>query len=205
MDISSPSAQGVRPEGIAAFLDAIEGDSRIEPHGLIVHRHGRRIVEGYWTPHGPQRVRLVYSLSKTFTGTALALQLGEGRLGLDDLVSAHLPAYFEEADERTRRMRIRHIASMATGHDRETYLEASAIDPEDPARGFFKIPPDAEPGTLFAYNQPPVLALAAIIEDLAGERLDRYLRPRVLDPIGVGDLRWATMRTGHDMGFSGVH
>ena len=156
MDVSSPSEQGVDPRGVAAFLDAVEADPRIEPHGLIIQRHGRRIVEGYWAPHTGDRGRLVYSLSKTFTGTALGLQLGEGRLSLDDLVSDHLPELFDGVDPATRRMKIRHIASMATGHDRETFLEALAIDPADPVRGFFTIPPDAEPGTLFAYNQPPV-------------------------------------------------
>ena len=205
MELSSPSAEGVAPEGISAFLDAVGGDPRIEPHGLIVQRHGRRIVEGYWTPHTADRRRLVYSLSKTFTGTALGLQLGEGRLALDDLVSDHLPGLFEEVDPATRRMKIRHIASMATGHDRETFLEALAIDPADPVRGFLQIPPDAEPGTLFAYNQPPVMALATILQTLAGERLVEYLRPRVFDPLGITDLRWAQIRPGLDMGFSGVH
>jgi CubicO group peptidase (beta-lactamase class C family) len=205
MDRSTPSEQGVSPGGVIAFLDAIEADQRIEPHGLIVQRHGRRIVEGYWAPHRPGQLRLVYSLSKTFTGTALGLMLGEGRLGLDDLVSDHLPEYFDDADPVTRRMRIRHIASMASGHDRETYLEASLIDRDDPVRGFFTIAPDAEPGTLFAYNQPPVMALATILQRLSGERLVDYLRPRVLEPLGISGLRWARMRTGYDMGFSGVH
>ena len=81
----------------------------------------------------------------------------------------------------------------------------SAIDPDDPVRGFFAIPPDAEPGTLFAYNQPPVLALATILQRLAGERLVDYLRPDVLDPLGIGELRWAQLRPGLDMGFSGVY
>src|SRR4051812_46892255 len=114
MDTSSPAEQGVAPEGIEAFLDAVERDGRIEPHGLIIHRHGRRIAEGYWAPHTAERNRLVYSVSKTFTGTALGLQLGEGRLSLDDLVSEHLPTRFADADAATRRMRIRHIASMST-------------------------------------------------------------------------------------------
>ncbi len=206
MDTTSPSAQGVDPVGISAFLDAIERDPRIEPHGLIIQRHGRRIVEGYWAPHTGDRSRLVYSLSKSFTGTALALQLGDGRLSLDDLVSDHLPELFDAlgSDARTRRLRIRHIASMATGHDRETLLEAVAIDPADPVRGFLSIPLDAEPGTLFAYNQPPVLALARILERLAGERLLDQLRPRVLDPLGVNDFRWVRAGSGTDLGFSGV-
>jgi hypothetical protein len=51
MDTSTPSEQGVDPTGIAAFLDTIESDPRIEPHGLMVQRHGRRIAEGYWAPH----------------------------------------------------------------------------------------------------------------------------------------------------------
>ena len=205
MDVASPSEQGVSPEGISAFLDALEGDRRIEPHGLIIQRHGCRIVEGYWAPHTGDRGRLVYSLSKTFTGTALGLQLGEGRLSLDDLVSEHLPELFDGVDPVTQRMKIRHIASMATGHDRETFLEALAIDPADPVRGFLKIPPDAEPGTLFAYNQPPVIALATILQDLAGERLTEYLRTRVLDPLGISEFHWAQIRPGLDMGFSGVH
>lgn len=201
---SSPSAQGVDAAGIAAFTDAVGADRRIEPHGIIVQRHGHRVAEGYWAPHSADRRRLVYSLSKTFTGTALALQLGEGRLGLDDLVSEHLPEMFDDVDERTRRMRVRHIASMASGHDRETILEARAADRDDSVRGFFRIPPDAEPGTLFAYNQPPVLALATVLQRLAGERLVDYLRPRVLEPLGIEDLRWAQERPGRDLGFSGV-
>jgi CubicO group peptidase (beta-lactamase class C family) len=189
---------------VSAFLDALERDPSIEPHGLIIQRHGHRIVEGHWAPHTGERPRLVYSLSKTFTGTALALLIGEGRLSLDDLVSDHLPALLDGADARTRRMRIRHLASLSTGHDRETILEAFTLDPTDPVRGFFQIPPDEDPGTRFAYNQPPVLALATILQALAGERLAEYLRPRVLDPLDVTDLRWAQARPGVDMGFSGA-
>ena len=205
MDSTSPASAGVRASGIAAFLDVIEGDDRIEPHGLIIHRHGRRIAEGYWAPHTADRCRLVYSLSKSFTGTALGLQLGEGRLSLDDLVSDHLPEFFDDdTPDATRRMRIRHIASMASGHAAETILDAYTADPDDPVRGFLRVPPDGEPGTVWAYNQPPVLTLARILQRLAGERLVDYLRPRVLDPIGAGDLRWRQLPEGFDMGFSGV-
>jgi CubicO group peptidase (beta-lactamase class C family) len=205
VDASSPSEQGVAPAGISAFLDALEADPNIEPHAIVVQRHGHRIAEGHWAPRAGDQRRLVYSLSKSFTGTALGLAIGEGRLALDDLVGDHLPELLEGADPITRRMKIRHIASMATGHDREMYLEALAVDRDDPVRGFFTIPPDVEPGTLFMYNQPPVLALSTILTRVTGQRLVDYLRPRVLEPLGITELTWTQASSGVDLGFSGVH
>ncbi|MEZ5250852.1 MAG: serine hydrolase domain-containing protein [Ilumatobacteraceae bacterium] len=207
MPISTPSAQGVDPAGVAAFVDALDADPRLEPHGLIVQRHGHRIVEGWWAPHRAGTARLVYSLSKTFTGSALGVLWGDGRIGLDDLVSDHLPELFDDPaiDARTRRLTVRHVASMASGHDREMLPEAIAADPDDPVRGFLRIAPDAEPGTLFMYNQPPVLLLATILQRIAGERLVDLLARRVLGPIGVDGLRWAQLRPGIDLGYSGVY
>jgi CubicO group peptidase (beta-lactamase class C family) len=202
---SDPSAQGVDPAGVEAFAEALAGDPRIEPHGLIVQRHGHRVVETYWAPHRAHQLRLVYSLSKTFTGTALALALGEGRLSLDDLAIDHFPELGAGIDERTRRMRVRHLASMATGHDREMLLDAIVEDPDDAVRGFFRLPPPHEPGTIFAYNQPPVLALATLLQRLTGQRLVDYLRPRLIEPLGISDLRWHPYQPGIDLGFSGVY
>ncbi len=205
ISVSTASEQGVDPAGVADFLDAIEDDAGIEPHGLIIQRHGRRVAEGYWRPHRAGRSRLLYSLSKTFTGTALALQVGEGRVGLDDLVSDHLREAFVGAAAGLRELRVRHIASMASGHNRETLAEARALDAEDLVHGFLRIPPDAPPGTLFAYNQPPVIALATLLQKRAGARLVDYLRPRLFEPLGMGDVRWAQLYPGLDCGFTGVY
>ncbi len=202
----TPSEQGIDPAAIAAFIDALERHPAIEPHGLIIQRNGVRVVEGCWRPHSAGRPRLLYSLSKTFTGTALALQLGEGRLRLDDLVSDHLPHAFEGAHPALRELRIRHIASMATGHDHETMGGAAALDPQgDVLRGFLRVPPAGPPGTVFAYNQPPVLALATVLQQLAGARLVDYLRPRLFEPLGMGDVRSTQRAPGLDHGFTGVH
>jgi CubicO group peptidase (beta-lactamase class C family) len=144
MEISRPSAQGVDAAGISAFLDALESDPGVEPHGLIVQRHGTRIAEGYWAPHSGDRSRLVYSLSKSFTGAALGLMIADGRLSLDDLVADHLPELFDDdTPDALRRLRIRHIASMSSGHAAETLLDAFVADPDDPVHGFLTLAPDA--------------------------------------------------------------
>ena len=72
---SSPSREGIDPAAIIDLLDAVDADPGIEPHGLIIQRHGRRVLEAYWRPHRAGQARLVYSLSKSFTGAAV----GPGR------------------------------------------------------------------------------------------------------------------------------
>jgi hypothetical protein len=84
-------------------------------------------------------------------------------------------------------------------------MAALLADPTDPVRGFLTVPPDAEPGTVFAYNQPPVLTLARILERLAGEPLVDYLRPRLLDPLGIDRFGWRRLPSGDTLGFSGVY
>ena len=203
---SAPSDQGVDPAAILGFLDALGERPDIEMHSLMVVRHGRVVAEGWWAPYSAGRPQLVYSLSKSFTATAAAFAQAEGLLDLDDTVISHFGEFATDiTDPRSRSMRIRHVAAMASGHNRETLGEALERDPKEPIRGFLLIPPDREPGTIFAYNQPCTYALASIIQRNAGMSLTRYLRPRLFDPLGIGPVGWHTFPPGRDQGFSGLH
>lgn len=94
---------------------------------------------------------------------------------------------------------------MASGHTREMLGEAVTRDRDEPVRGFLLIPPDREPGTVFAYSQPCTYTLASIIQRNAGMPLTEYLRPRLLDPLGIGPVGWHTFPPGREQGFSGLH
>ncbi|MFI8891529.1 serine hydrolase domain-containing protein [Streptomyces paradoxus] len=203
---SAPAAQGVDAAGVHAFLDALEAAPDIEPHSLMIMRHGQLVASGWWAPYTAERPHLLYSLSKSFTGTAAALAEAEGLLDFDAPVISYFPE-FEAGitDPRSRAMLVRHVASMASGHRRETVDEAYARDPAEPVRGFLLLPPDQDPGTVFAYNQPTTYTLAAIVQRVTGQSLTAYLRPRLLDPLGIGEVAWRCDRTGRELGFSGLH
>ncbi|MFJ4819710.1 serine hydrolase domain-containing protein [Streptomyces sp. NPDC088801] len=203
---SGPAAQGVDASGVHAFLDALEAAPEIEPHSLMIMRHGQLVASGWWAPYTAERPHLLYSLSKSFTGTAAALAEAEGLLDFDAPVISYFPE--SEAgvtDPRSRAMLVRHVASMASGHGRDTVDEAYGRDPADPVRGFLHLPPDGDPGTVFAYNQPATHTLAAIVQRVTGQSLTEYLRPRLLDPLGIGEVAWLRDRTGREIGFSGLH
>jgi CubicO group peptidase (beta-lactamase class C family) len=203
---STPSAEKIDPEGIAAFVDALEEAPGVEPHSLMILRHGRVVAESWWAPYTPDRAHLLYSVSKSFTATAVAFAVAEGMMGLDDTIISHFPELDAEiTDPRSRAIRVRHLLSMASGHAEETVQRALVIDPTDMVRGFLMIPPDAEPGTLFCYNQPCTYTLAAIIQKHSGQSLVDYLRPRLLDPLGIGTVGWTQDASGRQLGFTGLH
>jgi CubicO group peptidase (beta-lactamase class C family) len=203
---SSPVEQDVDPAGILAFLDALDARPDIEMHSFMLVRHGNVVAEGWWRPYSADRPHLLYSLSKSFTSTAAAFAAAEGLLTLDDTVVSHFPEFEADiTDPGSRSMRIRHVANMASGHEQETQGRAIAMDSHEPVRGFLLIPPDRPPGTVFAYNQPCTYSLAAIIQREAGMPLTRYLRPRLFDPLGIGEVGWNSFPPGREQGFTGLH
>ncbi|MCO4699238.1 beta-lactamase family protein [Streptomyces sp. RO-S4] len=203
---AAPATQGVDTSGVHAFLDAVEADPDIEPHGLMILRHGKVVASGWWAPYTAERPHLLYSLSKSFTSTAAGLAEAEGLIDFDAPVLSYFPEFEADiTDPRSRAMLVRHVASMASGHDHETVDEAFGADPAEPVRGFLLQPPQRDPGTLFTYNQPCTYTLGAIVQRVTGQTMADYLRPRLFDPLGIGEALWSRDRAGRDIGFAGLH
>ncbi|MYS27465.1 serine hydrolase, partial [Streptomyces sp. SID7804] len=110
---AAPADRGVDAAGVHAFLDALEADPDIEPHSLMILRHGRLVASGWWAPYTAGRPQLLYSLSKSFTGTAAALAEAEGLIDFDAPVLSYFPEFAADiTDPRSRATLVRHIASM---------------------------------------------------------------------------------------------
>ena len=202
---STPGKQGVDPAAVLAFVDAVDADPAVELHGVMVLRHGHVVAEGWWAPHTAERTRLLYSISKSFTSTALAFALEEGLVDLDDTAISHFPEFADEiTDPHNQSVTLRQLASMASGHQRDMWQEAVARDSDEPVRGFLLAPPEEAPGSVFAYSQPCTYTVAAVIQRRAGMRLSEYLRPRLFDPLGIGEVRWLCWPPGRELGFSGL-
>lgn len=200
---STPAAQGVDARGIHRFVDAVEHAPTLQPHSLMVLRHGRLIASGAWAPYRTDRPYLLYSLSKSFTASALGFALAEGRLRLDDRVVDFFPE-LTVGDPRTVSMRVRHLAAMSTGHRSDMWRPAFEADPGEPVHGFLRLPPEQDPGTVFTYNQPATYTLATILQRITGARLVDYLRPRLFEPLGVEVSAWQQYPAGRDLGFTGL-
>ncbi|WP_431804878.1 HAD-IA family hydrolase [Microbacterium sp. bgisy203] len=187
-----PEDLGIPAPAFLALADRLEEEG-LDPHALLVARHGEVAFETAWAPYRLDRPALVYSASKTFTSLAIGFLADEGRLSLDGDAGAILGV------EDPAGITVRHLLTMNTGHS-GPQIDAIGDDP----RRLFSVAPEHAPGTHFAYNSPATHALSAIVTALTGDPLTVYLRPRLLDPLGIGD-RWMRPFGGIEHGASGFH
>lgn len=201
---AAPSAYGVDAARVLTFLDAVDA-AGLDLHSLLLMRRGHVVTEGWWAPYRADQVQLLYSLSKSFTSIAIGIAVGEGLLSLDDQVATFFPDKAPDSPPPSvTALRVRHLLAMSSGHATDTAQALRAGGP-DMVRTFLSIPPDREPGTLFCYNQGCTYTLSAILQTLTGQRLLDYLRPRLLDPLGIEEATWLRSEDGVDLGFSGLH
>jgi len=84
-------------------------------------RHGHVVSEGWWTPYLPERPHMLFSLTKSFTSTAIGLLVGEGRVSIDDRVVSFFPEDMPpEVTPNLAAMTIQHLLMMGTGHAEDT-------------------------------------------------------------------------------------
>ncbi len=200
---STPEAEGIRSSAILGFLDAAEREIR-DLHSFILLRHGKLVAEGYWDPYGPSYPHMLFSLSKSFTSTAIGMLVAEGRLSVDDAVLDYFPDTAPaEPSDHLRAMRVRHLLTMTTGHETEP-LSGMREREASWTRAFLAWPVEHVPGTHFVYNSLATYMLSAIVQRITGQRLLDYLGPRLFEPLGIANPTWERSPEGIDVGGWGL-
>ena len=201
---STPESQGIASSALAEFVAELDRDIA-HVHGVMVLRNGRVIAEGWWEPYRPEYVHLLHSLSKSFTSTAVGLAVNEGHLSLDDTVVSFFPDKLPESPSpNLQQMRIRDLLSMSTGHIGQDLNALSLASEDSIIKAFLALPVAHKPGTHFLYNTPATYMCAAIVEQVTGEKLLDYLRPRLLDPLGIDEAHWSESAEGVTVGGWGL-
>lgn len=143
-------------------------------HSYMLVRHGQVIAEAYWQPEASDKPHVLWSLSKSFTSTAVGLAVSEGKLSIDDPVLKFFPDDAPaEPSDNLRAMRVRDLLTMTAGHqDEVNFREASNW-----VKAFLNHPVPHQPGTHFQYNTPATYMLSAIVQKVTGQTLLDYLLP----------------------------
>jgi CubicO group peptidase (beta-lactamase class C family) len=197
---SSPEAQGVPSSAILALVEAADKDID-SLHSIMIVRHGHVIAEGWWTPYNAKSPHSLFSLSKSFTSTAVGLAIAEKKLSLDDEVLKFFPDDAPaEPSNNLKAMRVSDLLRMSTGHETEP-----ARKPNEPwTKTFLAHPVRFKPGTHFLYNTSGTYMLSAVVQKATGKTVLDYLRPRLFEPLGIDHPTWEASPQGITAGGYGL-
>lgn len=200
--VKYPEMLGVSSQQIAAYLDELE-KSGLEQHSLILLRHGRIAYEASWKPATLDEPHMLFSLSKSFTSAAAAFAVSEGLISYEDKIvgyfQGHLP---KEPSEWLGEITIKHLLTMTSG----LAEESDSQDDEEPdwPRHVLGYPVKYKPGTHFHYNSFSTYLVSHIVQQVTGQPIVEYLKPRLWDKLGIRTPFWPACPKGVNVGGWGL-
>lgn len=200
---STPEAAGISSTAILRFVQALEKSQPDAIHSVMIRRHGKIVAEGWWHPYKADSPHLLWSLSKSFTSTAIGMAQDEELLSIDDRVISFFPEDApKEASENLKAMRIRDLLKMSSGHHWDT--TSKLREQTNWVKSFLAQEVQHKPGTHFVYNSGASYMLSAILQKVTGKTTLEFLTPRLFEPLGIKNPTWESDPSGINVGGWGL-
>lgn len=197
----TPEEAGVSSKEVQAFIDHCEKAGK-ELHSFMVIRHGKIACEVYKEPFSREYKHMMYSVSKSFTSTAIGFAISEGYFDVETrFVDIFPEARGEKEDQYLEEMTVEDLLTMRSGLSVSIFLDKTK---DRWFKDILNSPWVSEPGTEFLYISENMYLLCCIIHKVTGMTVIDYLRPRLFEPLGFGDVFWETCPRGVEAGGWGL-
>nr|MBI1229216.1 ChbG/HpnK family deacetylase [Cytophagales bacterium] len=201
---SDLETEEINAQAIANYLQAVK-DNEQDLHSLMILRNGKVVFEEWFGENAANKTHTLYSVSKTFTATAIGFAVQEGLLSLNDKVISFFPEKLpSEISANLKALEVRHLLTMTVGHDVDPTGVLRETEGLDWVEAFLAFPVEHQPGTNYVYNSLATYMLSAILTEVTGERILDYLQPRLFRPLGIVGATWDTSPLGIQVGGWGL-
>ena len=199
---ATPESQGITSEQMISLVRGLKNAKEADIHHLMAVRNGYVICECDYAPYRKDIWHVTYSMCKSITGMAIGLLIQEGRLQLQD----NLYTIFEKRLNPLQKIfrPVVTIENLLTMTSAVAFNEAGAISGDDWVGAYLSAPVRGTPGTVFEYNSMNTYMLSAVVTELTGMTLLDYLKPRLLEPLGIDNVMWETCPKGITKGGWGL-
>jgi D-alanyl-D-alanine carboxypeptidase len=177
--------------------------------GVAVAVHTEQ--EGWWagaagfsrtedrTPMRPEHLQYLQSVAKTLMATVILQLVEQGKIGLDDPIVRHLPAWaagdVPNARDITMRMLLNHTSGVPEYTTRPKYVARVLFHPLEVMSlrenlSYLKDEaPLFPPGSRYAYTNTNFELLAVIADEVTGDHV-AYMKKAIFDPLGMTATRY---------------
>ena len=142
----------------------------------------------------PADARQIYSMSKSFTATALGLALAEDRLALTDTVVDHFPDLATAAGPRARTITVEHWPGWPPGTIRTRSPRCSRGTGPSRCAASSASSRSRRPARCSPTTTARPIPSRPILQKRTGQSLTDYLQPRLFDPLGIAPPFWDDRR-----------
>lgn len=178
--------------------------NKTDIHSFEIVQNGEVKLRVAPKPYSFDYKQQLYSLSKSFTSTAIGLLADDGLLSIEDrIIDIFSDKCPEQPGKNLSEMRVRHVLSMNTGHSRCVLDDIRHS--EDPVSMFLRIEPEYAPGTHFVYNNAATYMLSEIVGKYTGMSMFDFLSIRLFEPLGIEGAYWDAFPDGNSQGAVGLH
>jgi len=209
-DTNLPKANNYRtfdPAIISLLQDLRQKASTCELNSVILLKDGKKILEYYDVCYGPQFLNICWSVSKTFTATAIGFAVQEGRLSVDDKLVKYLrPEQLpDKVSDTLANLTIHDLLRMASGLKKDAVLGIGDYNPAVTTKSLLEAGFRFAPGTQYKYNSFNSYLLSVVLTNITGETVEEYLTPRLFKPLGIKNHYWDKSLEGYSMGGWGLY
>lgn len=189
-------------DAIAKFFEDCKV-AKADIHSIKIIRNGEVYLKAVPSPYTTEIKAQLYSLSKSFTSTAIGMLVDDGIISVEDrVVDIFKDKCPETISENLSKMKIKHLLSMNTGHE-ECQLP-NIINSSDLVKEFLARDVPRCPGTHFAYNSAASFMLSAIVTEYTNMSMFDFLNKRLFKPLGIKNALWDDYN-GISQGGIGLH
>jgi CubicO group peptidase (beta-lactamase class C family) len=193
--ISTPEEQGMQSGALARLVETV---GKYPQDSLLVVRHGKIVLDAYYTPYQPNIAHDLRSVTKSVVSTLTAIEIGNGQLDSVDhpVIDLFPDKPIQNIDENKKAMTVQHLLDMTSGIE----WTEKAYTPDEtvmrmyqaPDRTAFVLnqPMSNAPGAKFYYNSGNPYVLSALITAKTGQNALDYAKKELFGPLGITSAKW---------------
>ena len=190
---------GINPKAVYDFVKNCE-ERNLGLDMFMLLKGGKVVAEGYYPPYNEDTRHVLYSMSKSFTATALGFAIEEGKVALSDSISKFFPEYDKKG--KNKNITVRHLVTMTAG---KMIGMATVRTNKDWIKIFFDSMSIAKPGKIYLYTNDNFYMLSAIVSKVTGMTLADYLYEKLFVHLDIEKPTWETDKFGYASGGWGLY
>ena len=194
---------GVDPRVLGDYLTSLKADPSLNIHSILVLKDGKLVCTARYGMHATDLPKQTFSQCKSVTSIAVGMLIDEGKLSLDERIVQIFPGETGAiARIALRDLKIRDLLTMTST---VLFNEAEAMCEDKWISCFLNSALKGDIGKTFNYNSLNTYMLAAVIVRKTGMSVTEYLKPRLFDPLGIGEVFWEKSPEGIEKGGWGLY